>query len=244
MNTLVIYQKSTLLCKPITVQKTDVLYSPSTSTRGAAHISCDSPSQPHGPAGCIWGRQRDPLRSSVPSPTTSAPSAHPHHQRPTPQHPTARCCAFSLGLRSLPARWAVPPLVQKIIGRIATSQAHFSTTRAEQSINHSRRPFRLPPSFSHQVVKPSSARPSACTTTCTAYDHDEDDRPTTGPILDLATIDRPLPLPLAHTYTHQHSFDSQRAPRPPRPPTSIPPTRATPPDRPTDTALDGDWVMI
>lgn len=161
MNTLVIYQKFTLLCKPIKVQKTDVLSSPSTSTRGAAHISCDSPSQPHGPAGCIWGDRRDPLRSSVPSPTTSAPSAHPHHQRPTPQHPTARCCAFSLGLRSLPARWACSP------PRAKNNRANCNL--AGSFLNHTRRTIHQPltssiptPSLVLSPSRQAVKRPAKC----------------------------------------------------------------------------------
>lgn len=158
-----ISQKLTLLCKSITAQKTDFLSSPSTSTRGAAFLSCHSPSQPHGPAGCIWGAYLQTDRTLYAPvfhhPQPVLPSAHPHHQRPTPSTQRLAVAPFPWGFAHCPPAGPVSPLVQKIIGRIATSQAHFSTTRAEQSINHSRRPFRLPPSFSYQVVKSSSARP-------------------------------------------------------------------------------------
>lgn len=165
----------------MTVQKAYVLSSPSTSTRGAAHISCDSPSQPHGPAGCIWGRQAGPSALQCSIAHNQCSQCPPAPPTPIAQHPTARCCAFSLGLRSLPARRACSPPRAKNNRANCNLPGSFLNTRAEQSINHSRRPFRLPPSFSHQVVKPSSARPSACTTTCSAYDHDEDDGIHLGP---------------------------------------------------------------
>lgn len=101
------YQKFTLLCKPITVQKTDVSSSPSTSTRGAAHISCDSPSQSHGPAGCIWGRQAGPsaLQCSIAhNQCSQCPPAPPTPNAPAPNgsllrlFPGASLTARPLGL--------------------------------------------------------------------------------------------------------------------------------------------------
>lgn len=227
-----ISQKLTLLCKSITAQKTDFLSSPSTSTRGAEFLSCHSPSQPHGPAGCIRGAycadRQDPLRSSVPSPTTSAPQCPPAPPTPNAQHPTARCCAFSLGLRSLPARWACfPP-------RAKNNRANCNLPGS--FLNHTRRTIHQPltssiptPSLvlspSRQVVK----RPAkACTTTCTTCDRRRD------PVLDLANIG------LSRFCQHTHTPLIFKEPRdrldqpPTHPPDSLDASDAArPTDRPT-----------
>jgi hypothetical protein len=138
--------------------KADILPSPSTATRGALSISCGGPSQPHGPAGTSGETDGSSVQRSIAhSQCTQCPPAPPTPNAPAPNGPGKRPLALPAARR--PLGLFPPAPLQKIIGRIATSQAHFSTTRAEQSINHSRRPSRLRPSFPHQVVESSSAQP-------------------------------------------------------------------------------------